>query len=77
MGYNPQQIAIANAYWNDNKESDAAHQFFKGLPYVEAVSSANSTPISGYSGSMIHSESGQALLLFVVLLISCARTFLL
>ncbi len=62
MGYNPKQIAIGNAYWDNEATRDAAYQFFKGLPYVEAVSSANSTPISGYSGSMIHSESGQALL---------------
>lgn len=61
MGYNPKQIAIGNAYWDNEATRDAAYQFFKGLPYVEAVSSANSTPISGYSGSMIHSESGQAL----------------
>lgn len=61
LGYNPKQIAIGNAYWDNEATRDAAYQFFKGLPYVEAVSSANSTPISGYSGSMIHSESGQAL----------------
>ena len=61
MGYNPQRLAIANAYWNKEKECDAAFQFFKGLPYVEAVTSANNTPISGYSGSMIRDESGNAL----------------
>ena len=61
MGYNPKQIAIGNAYWDNEATRDAAYQFFKGLHYVAAVSSANSTPISGYSGSMIHSESGQAL----------------
>ena len=61
MGYNPQRLALANAYWNKEKECDAAFQFFKGLPYVEAVTSANNTPISGYSGSMIRDESGNAL----------------
>lgn len=38
-----------------------AFQFFKRLPYVEAVTSANNTPISGYSGSMIRDASGNAL----------------
>ena len=61
MGYNPQRLALANAYWNKEKECDAAFQFFKGLPDVEAVTSANNTPISGYSGSMIRDESGNAL----------------
>lgn len=61
MGHNPQRLALANAYWNKEKECDAAFQFFKGLPYVEAVTSANNTPISGYSGSMIRDESGNAL----------------
>lgn len=63
MGYNPKQIAIGNAYWDNEATRDAAYQFFKGLPYVEAVSSANSTPISGYSGSMIHSERAGTFLL--------------
>ena len=61
MGYNPQRMALANAYWNKDKECDAAFQFFKRLPYVEAVTSANNTPISGYSGSMIRDASGNAL----------------
>lgn len=61
MGYNPKQMAVGNAYWNTEETRDAAYQFFKGLPYVEAVSSANNTPIDGYSGSMIQNEGGQAL----------------
>lgn len=61
MGYNPKQMAVGNAYWNTEETRDAAYQFFKGLPYVEAVSSANSTPLDGYSGSMIQNEGGQAL----------------
>ena len=61
MGYNPKRIAVGSAYWSNEETRDAAYQFFKGLPYVEAVSSANSTPINGYSGSMIKNESGQAL----------------
>ena len=59
MGYNPKNIAVADLYLRGEK-GDAAYQFFKALPYVEAVSSANSSPIEGYSGSMVNSESGQA-----------------
>ncbi len=61
MGYNPKRIALGNAFWETDTESDAAYHFFKGLPYVEAVSSANNTPITGYSGSMIQNEAGQSL----------------
>ena len=61
MEYKPQRMAFANAYWNEDKESDAALRFFKGLPYVEAVTSANNTPVSGYSGSMIRDASGNVL----------------
>lgn len=72
MGYNPQRMALANAYWNKDKECDAAFQFFKGLPYVEAVTSANNTPISGYSGSMIRDASGNVLFPRVLVTI-CVR----
>lgn len=61
MGYNPQRMAIGNAYWDTEEARDAAYHFFKGLPYVEAVSSANNTPVYGYSGSMAQNERGQAL----------------
>ena len=61
MGYNPQRVAFGSAYWEETESRDAAYQFFKGLPYVEGVSSANSVPIKGYSGAMIKDESGQTL----------------
>lgn len=61
MGYNPTRIALGNGYWQTEETRDAAYHFFKGLPYVEAVSSANNTPIYGYSGSMISDEGGQSL----------------
>ena len=35
--------------------------FFRGLPYVESVSSADSHPVYSYSGTMIQDESGQSL----------------
>ncbi|ADV44148.1 ABC transporter permease [Bacteroides helcogenes] len=61
MGFNPQRLAVGSAYWQEEETREAAYQFFKGLPYVEAVSSANGTPIREYSGSMIEGEAGQAL----------------
>ena len=61
MGYNPQRVAVGNAYFGSEEESGPALQFFRGLPYVEEVSSAVSTPIWSYSGSMIEGESGQSL----------------
>ncbi len=59
IGYNPKCMAVADMRFGD--ESDAAYQFFRGLPYVEAVSSAFGTPVDSYSGSMITNESGQTL----------------
>ena len=56
MGYNPQRVAVGNAYFGSEEESGPALQFFRGLPYVEEVSSAVSTPIWSYSGSMIEGE---------------------
>lgn len=60
MGYNPERLAVTEIVW-DREARDAAYQFLAGLPYVEAVSSANGTPIESYSGSMIQDEGGQAL----------------
>ncbi len=60
MGYNPERLAMGTAYWNA-ETSDAAYHFFKELPYVEGLSSANGTPIWGYSGSLIQDDAGQAL----------------
>ncbi len=61
MGYNPERMAMGTAYWDEKDARDAAYQFFKDLPYVEALSSAHGTPIWGYSGSMIQDATGQAL----------------
>lgn len=61
MGYNPQRVAIGSIYFGGEEEGDPALQFFRGLPYVEEVSSAVSTPIWSYSGSMIEGEGGQSL----------------
>lgn len=61
MGYNPQRMALGNVYWDEEETCEAAYQFFKGLPYIETVTSAISAPIHGYSGIMIEDESGQSL----------------
>ncbi|UBD68672.1 ABC transporter permease [Bacteroides sp. BFG-257] len=61
MGYNPRRVAVGSAYFGKAEESEPALHFFRGLSYVEEVSCAVSTPIWSYSGSMIQSESGQAL----------------
>ena len=61
MGYNPQRVAIGSIYFGGEEESGPVLQFFRGLPYVEEVSSAVSTPIWSYSGSMIEGEGGQSL----------------
>lgn len=61
MGYNPERMAVGEFYVEEPEVHNAALQFFKGLPYVEAVSSACGTPIEGYSGAMIMDEAGQAL----------------
>lgn len=61
MGYNPQRVAIGSIYFGGEEEGNPALQFFRGLPYVEEVSSAVSTPIWSYSGSMIEGEGGQSL----------------
>ena len=61
MGYNPQRVAIGNVYFGGEEASGPALRFFRGLPYVEEVSSAVSTPVWSYSGSMIEGEGGQSL----------------
>lgn len=61
MGYNPKNLVGGALYLNEESARDAAYQFFKGLPYVEAVSTANGTPIYGYSGNFVYDEAGNSL----------------
>ena len=61
MGYRPERLAVGEAYWKEDATRDAAYQFFKSLPYVEALSSADGTPIAGYSGSFVDGEGGKTL----------------
>lgn len=60
LGYRAERVALGYATFS-HQEREAAYQFFKGQPYVEEVSSANSTPSFGYSGAMIQADNGQLL----------------
>ena len=60
LGYNPQRIATTYAKFAQ-EEQESAYDFFRQLPYVEAVSASYSSPVYGYSGTFINSESGQNL----------------
>ena len=61
MGYDPHCVASANAYFGKDEESESALHFFRGLPYIEEVSCAISSPVRSYSGSMVEGEGGQTL----------------
>ena len=61
MGYSPQRIATTEVYFGA-EEGRNALQFFRGLPYVEAVSHTSwGTPVDGYSGNMVRDELGNSL----------------
>ena len=60
LGYNPQRVATTYAKFAQD-EQESAYDFFRQLPYVEAVSASYSSPVYGYSGTFINSESGQNL----------------
>lgn len=61
LGYNPQRVVVANTSFGAEDNQNHALTFFRGLPYVEAVSSATSHPVYSYSGTLIQNESGQSL----------------
>jgi putative ABC transport system permease protein len=61
LGYRTERLAAGAFYPSGGEEGrEAARQFFLGLPYVEAVSAGNSTPLDGYSGAMV-SQNGRSL----------------
>jgi putative ABC transport system permease protein len=61
LGYRTERLAAGAFYPSGGEEGrEAARQFFLGQPYVEAVTAGNSTPLDGYSGSMV-SQNGQSL----------------
>ena len=62
MGYNPERIAIEYQYCPDYDTSNMVKTFYKGLPYVEAVtSSLDNGPLWGYSGELMYDEGGNTL----------------
>jgi len=62
MGYNPERIAVEYQYCPDYDTSQMVKTFYKGLPYVEAVtSSLDNSPLWGYSGELMFDEGGNSL----------------
>lgn len=61
LGYDPKNVVIADTNFGDKNNRDYALNIFRGLPYVESVSSASYNPVYGYSGTMIQNESGVSL----------------
>ncbi len=61
MGYNPERLVTGEAYGEDTEMRDAYYNYFRDLPYVEAVASANYSPLESYNGSMVRDEAGNTL----------------
>ena len=62
MGYNPDRIVAEYQYCNNYETSQAVKNFYKGLTYVEAVtSSSENSPLWGYSGELMFDEAGKTL----------------
>ena len=62
MGYNPERIAVEYQYCDNYETSQSVKNFYKGLPYVESVtSSRDNTPLWGYSGELMFDEAGKTL----------------
>ena len=62
MGYNPDRIVAEYQYCNNYETSQAVKNFYKGLTYVEAVtSSRENSPLWGYSGELMFDEGGNTL----------------
>ena len=62
MGYNPERLVVEYQYFNNYETSQAAKNFYKGLSYVEAVtSSRDNSPLWGYSGELMTDERGKSL----------------
>ncbi len=61
MGYNPERLAVGTLYGQDSETRQAYYNYFRDLPFVEAVSSAYSNPMDSYGGSMIVGSSNEML----------------
>ncbi len=60
LGYDPRRVATTYVQFSKDEQGPAC-DFFRQLPYVEEVSASRSSPVYGYSGTFINSESGQNL----------------
>ncbi len=60
MGFRTEGIATGWISFQNESEWEGAENFFRGLPYVEDVTSGGN-PIEGYSGTMIEGDGGQSL----------------
>ena len=62
MGFDPSRVAISTWIGVNKEVGDQVRAKFLNMPYVEAMTySANSNPVSGYSGTFIPGEDGQPL----------------
>ena len=62
MGYNPERIVTEYQYCPEYNTSQAVKNFYKGLSYVEAVtSSRENSMLWGYSGELMFDEGGNTL----------------
>ena len=62
LGYNPERIVVQYQYISNYETSQSVKNFYKNLPYVEAVTSARDTsPLWGYSGELMFDEGGNTL----------------
>jgi Predicted ABC-type transport system involved in lysophospholipase L1 biosynthesis, permease component len=63
MGYNADRVVVSSMSFNtsEKNKSDYILTYFKGLSYVEDVSSAWDYPAYGFSGEMVRNEAGKTL----------------
>ena len=62
MGFSPARVAVTSWIGINKKVGDQVKAQFLNMPYVEAMTySGTSTPVDGYSGTMVNNEAGQPL----------------
>ena len=62
MGFSPARVAVTSWIGINKEVGDQVKAQFLNMPYVEAMTySGTSTPVDGYSGTMVNNEAGQPL----------------
>lgn len=65
MGYNAERVVVSPMSFDRTEEgkskADYVLAYFKGLPYVEEVSSARDYPAYGFSGELVRDDTGKSL----------------